>query len=732
MKILLFLSAFILSVLPASAMEVLFDRATAERPDAYDLVCRPWRKGANAFPGREMLFPRRDWTGFDRLVFSFVNEGEGADTLRFFLGRAEGPDSNRLSWKDSMPSSVWRDTVIPLIGWPKDKLDRADAGRLYFFVGYPKSAGIRVQRVLLLKRGEPVPAPPEAWRAGANCDRRAAQDREHLVSYSNFVASCRDSGTIHGRMALGKASSMRHVRPRDAFSAAPLDRLDIRLARGEYESVQVVVAATDGDLENASVRAGALRSDTGVVFPAADISVAVVGYVHTDYPPVYLTRTESGEKVATDFGWWPDPLLGYLAGADIRGHDVQSFWLTVHAPDGLEPGIYRGSVLVGCRGMASRRVPISVRVNRFRMPKVSPLPLAINFHPQYRGVGLEKTETKPLRDDTCAAHNRWKAHKDEWVDFLADHFVTMDSIYRWSPPDYGVLERLRRQGRLGMFNIVYWDASYPQPHNRRKWQDSMKGRMESGYEWARTNNLLDHAYVYGCDENNPPAFPMIAEAAEFIKTNYPAAVLLTTARDRNYGVGSALGRVDWFCPFAVWYDPGRAAKARLHGHRVWWYTCGEWSRSTAANFNIEYEPIVARMLMGAMAVRNRPDGYLYYELAAWNGLSPIADGPFTRWDPRSCAFGNGDGSLVYPGPDARPLTTVRFENFRDGIEDFAYAEILRRHYDSGDGNADWRAKVKSLLEVPSQIFKTVEVYRTDPEPLVRWRDAMADAIESVE
>jgi len=40
---------------------------------------------------------------------------------------------------------------------------------------------------------------------------------------------------------------------------------------------------------------------------------------------------------------------------------------------------------------------------------------------------------------------------------------------------------------------------------------------------------------------------------------------------------------------------------------------------------------------------------------------------------------NGDGAWLCVGPDGTPLATQRLENFRDGLEDFAYVKILEAH-----------------------------------------------------
>ena len=135
-----------------------------------------------------------------------------------------------------------------------------------------------------------------------------------------------------------------------------------------------------------------------------------------------------------------------------------------------------------------------------------------------------------------------------------------------------------------------------------------------------------------------------------------------------------------------------------------------------------------RSVMGAQAVKFRPDGYLYYQISLWNSVRPITDGPYTDWDPRSWTTYNGDGSWTCCGPDGTPLSTVRLENFSDGLEDFAYAKLLEAKLQATP-NASWAAKAKELLAVPDKLVENVRNYSADASLLYAWRDAMADLLE---
>ena len=134
------------------------------------------------------------------------------------------------------------------------------------------------------------------------------------------------------------------------------------------------------------------------------------------------------------------------------------------------------------------------------------------------------------------------------------------------------------------------------------------------------------------------------------------------------------------------------------------------------------------MLMGAQTLRMRPDGFLYYQISIWNAERPISKGPFTDWVTRSFMTLNGDGCWTAVGPGGKPLSTLRLENFRDGLEDYAYALLLEKKL-AANPDAPWAAEAKALLDVPKNVMNTMNDFNDDPAALYAWRNAMADLID---
>lgn len=151
---------------------------------------------------------------------------------------------------------------------------------------------------------------------------------------------------------------------------------------------------------------------------------------------------------------------------------------------------------------------------------------------------------------------------------------------------------------------------------------------------------------------------------------------------------------------------------------------------------VEFPAIEGRLLMGAMTAKQRPDGFLYYEISIWNSRHPITSGPFTDWDPRSWTTYHGDGSWTCVGPDGIPVPTVRLENFRDGLEDYAWFRILEEtlraataENSTDPGRKRWAEEAKAALTVPEELVRSMTDYSRDPAKLSAWRDRIGDLID---
>ena len=104
------------------------------------------------------------------------------------------------------------------------------------------------------------------------------------------------------------------------------------------------------------------------------------------------------------------------------------------------------------------------------------------------------------------------------------------------------------------------------------------------------------------------------------------------------------------------------------------------------------------------------DGMLYYSVNEWGSLN------------RRHQIEKRGGYLVYPGKEYKidgPVSCIRTEIARDGIEDFEYLSLIEKYI--GKDKAD---------EFTARLVTNVETFVTEPETLCEVRREMAKLLES--
>jgi len=123
--------------------------------------------------------------------------------------------------------------------------------------------------------------------------------------------------------------------------------------------------------------------------------------------------------------------------------------------------------------------------------------------------------------------------------------------------------------------------------------------------------------------------------------------------------------------------------------------------------------------MGYVSGYDKPEGYIGY-------------------------WGNGDGRFIYPpNRDIEndrgkyldgPVSSIRWEMLREGLEDFEYFQLLRDRIDLARKTGRDPAALKRherLLEIPPAIITDKTHFTHDPRPLYTQRDRIAGAIEAL-
>jgi hypothetical protein len=509
--------------------------------------------------------------------------------------------------------------------------------------------------------------------------------------------------------AVGVTGPMRKVMIRDfPFEGSIIEVYSLSLAANEHEGFQVVVIPFHRDLNNVTVSVSKLRGRSPAQEFAGETQVSLVGHVKV------------GDKQPYDVeyrGWWPDPLLSFQQSCDAHVGEHIAFWIDVSTEVKASADDYEGTVRVEAEGCRPIELRLKVHVWDFRLPN---------------GTRLRNAFTYDLQAAKRIYRDAWTSElARRYHDFILDHRLNIDHLYRKQPEDIGLLQYGVSRG-MNAFNVKYV--------SKGAGVEKIMEILDDCVPELKAAGLFDLAYVYGFDEVSKEYFPRIQELFGTIHRKYPGLETMTTAYDFSFGRGTGLREVvDIWVPLIPYYSLEEAVKLRREGKDMWWYACIT-PLHPYPNWFVEYPAIEPRLLMGAMSYKYKTGGFLYYMMNRWwNNRGPITSGPYTSWDPGSAEnrrgeVASGDGSLFCPGPD-RPLSTIRLENIRDGLEDYEYLSLLRDLLSEIEARPEaldrrsWLEPARELLSVPPKVVTTLTDFTSDSNDVDSFRRQLAEAIE---
>ncbi|HUT34860.1 MAG TPA: glycoside hydrolase domain-containing protein [Planctomycetota bacterium] len=541
--------------------------------------------------------------------------------------------------------------------------------------------------------------------------------RQVLLALVALLPGCGVPSWMHvarpSWFTLGCADTMEKVFRDEPWTRGPAEKLAIEAARNDVEGIQLVVAPTGKDgLRSVTVEVTDLRCGRSTI-PKASVTWNVVGYVKTEKPAYKAPRV----------GWWPDPLLPATP-FDVKAGEVQPVWLSVRVPDDARPGLYRGKVTVRA-GRLKRSLPIELRVWDFAIPKQQHLETCFLLRPdelqrfyRLKSVPIEMYES--------------------WMDFCLDRRIC-PALYDWTHLERD-LERLvaRQLDRGGAcFGIAYAWPRKGTPEERAKHNEPQITAIRKLYERVKARGWLPKAYVYCHDEVGKEHYDIARELYSALKKAMPGLRLMQTFY-KDSPIPALDDCLDIWAPVTGRYRKEEFQAQQAKGDEVWWYVCCGPGKPYA-NLMIEWPGIDHRILLW-QTWKLGVTGFLYWGINVFASNSKGEKRwPEAAWDPAT--FVNqqggrhhGDGQLLYPGPDRLPLSSVRLENFRDGLEDYECLWLLRdavTRLKKAGGHDALVAEAERVLAIDDAVVKDLRQFTQDPQALRAARAALAALIERV-
>jgi len=561
-----------------------------------------------------------------------------------------------------------------------------------------------------------LPRPDSAaWDAAY---ARALQlQRQHKRLKMRIDAYIAQPAAAHLDYAVGVESPLKKVLRDEPFEGKIASTATIQAAKNEYEPTQIVIIPFDKPLRDVRITWTGLNGEQGTM-PASCIDVKRVGYVRT--------RAKTSHDVEY-VGWWPDPLMP-LEPFDVEPNQNQPLWVTVHVPPGQAAGMYTGEITIKPANSGVSRVRLNVEVWDFELPKETHLRTA--FH---------------LGEPVLA---QWYGYKElpqdfrrRWYQFLLDHRMSPSTLYSREP-----LPRMEDLGwcierGLNTFNLGYVGEG--------KTTDEWLAWLKQYCAELRAKGWLKYAYVYGFDEVKPNRYKAVEREYGRIHDAVPDLKRGCTVVPND----ELDPYMDIWVPLTAHLDPRRAARQQKAGDEIWWYVCIG-PQHPYANWFVDYPAIEPRILFW-MTHKYHVTGFLYYYLNLWNsnmnatggpgGAPPIEDDPTwleslkagkrwpeIEWNCFTYDHANGDGHLIYPGPDGEPISSIRFECIRDGIEDYETLWLLDDLIAKLRKLNNRRGRYNTLLSecvqlsaVRPKVVRDLTHFTHDPAVLVSERRAVA-------
>jgi hypothetical protein len=448
-------------------------------------------------------------------------------------------------------------------------------------------------------------------------------------------------------------------------------------------------------------------------------------------------------------------------------------WVLVHVPPDAVPGDYRGTVQLTTDAFAAE-VPLQLHVWDFKLPERNHLQTAygLSVHDVFRYHQLKTDQDKRKVLDLYLqsfAEHRISPYDPTPLDpihvkFLPDEDPPRTEVdfSRFDNAMANAVQKYRFTGfRLpirGMGGGTF-HRRYP-PKIGEFDEDTPEYRaMFSSYVRQLENHLrergwLDMAYVYWFDEPAPRDYGFVASGMQRLKRYAPGLPRMLTEEP---GDNELTGTVDIWCPVSSNYDHQQAERRREHGEKFWWYVCTG-PKAPYCTLFIDHPATELRVWHWQTWQRDIV-GTLVWRANYWTSSAAFPNAPQDPYkDPMGYVsgystpsgvkryWGNGDGRFIYPPLKASvpgksgshpviapPVSSIRWEMIREGVEDYEFLYLLRELVEKyrGDLTPQELSDYESLLKVPAAITEDMTTFTTDSTPIYRRRREIAEAIETL-
>jgi hypothetical protein len=566
-----------------------------------------------------------------------------------------------------------------------------------------------------------------------------------------FMISCVAALAEAPRVEVWAVPSVAKVRPDDRVQAHNLvwDKsartISIAGAKNEHVPFQIVITVPPPPDRNHPPASGIFVEASDLVSGAGRLAR---DHVKLYFEPVILCPGKSSP--IGEGGFWPDalaPLTDPFSMAAPFGEAVRNrgIWIDVITPPDLPAGDYTGTVRVTQNGQEVARLNLRLKVYNFALPSETHLitymgvssdglaafhhlapsspeaqALLRNYHAFLYANRMEPWFNEPLQPQIKESGGAVTLSFDAAAyELYMKQWKTKRVILEAAP---GRLIRGRRAGEISAETAQL-----------------VKSYLQQVRDYYRQNGWLDRlVFNSPIDEpNTAEEFEETRKWASLVHEAAPGVPFLATKTTvpQHAEWGTLRGFVNNFSIHGNDLNGVEIRKALREeqakgGEMSWYISCDQ--AYPQPNYFID-APAMDPVMVPWITWRYGMQGILYWDMKYWSEVkSPWTD-PVTYRSGYFCSNGgvlNGEGSLLYPGSETRqytgqanvdgPVSSIRFELLREGIEDYEYLWLLKSLGDAAFADD----AVKSMVV-------NIGAFSRNIEELFAVREKMAHRIEQL-
>ena len=510
---------------------------------------------------------------------------------------------------------------------------------------------------------------------GGAARRRAATSRLALLGLALLSPAWAQPAVAESAgYTVSVVSALTKVRRDEHGPVAAGGEVNLAAARGEGESVQLLVQATDR-LPGVKITATPLKGPAG---KRLTLELLQVGYVPITRPtPVGFGRT----------GPYPDPLLP-LAPFDVAAGESQAVWVTCWVPRDAVPGVYKGRIFVRPRSRDATEIPVSVHVSAARLPVIPALRTSFDYW-------------QAGNDSQCYGDENWKPREPRFLDDLRRYRLSTPPVLPWADVftkrsdgtwtaawetfDEAVERSLAKGAAFFMVRrhvFAWYGQEVPREIAGR---DDLAAKLRLLDAHLEEKGWADRFGFYVFDEpvlsadwpepgdtRGPENVRAVQELGRFLHEHAPHLRMIIVACDPVYESVAIDEPAFIWCPHINHFNAAFQAERQRLGEPNWMYVCmTTWKSSYPDIWRID-RPGATHRAVGSWLWRYGCDGFLYWCVDYWR------KDPFETPDIFRDHI-NGDGFLFYPDPQKEhdPFPSIRAALTRDGFEDYELLTLVR-------------------------------------------------------